>query len=122
MDVSEANFLVSEANITVSEASKLSAGARIFRGPQGPEILVKLKVTDSEVIWSWDGFSKGYRDRKFGFTQTSDDTEMRNQFDIKTNAFYPVVFFYVCNIGEGGESSFEILGSKLGQDGTEQEL
>ena len=33
MDVSEANFLVSEANITVSEASKLSAGARIFRGP-----------------------------------------------------------------------------------------
>ena len=40
MDVSEANFLVSEANIFVSEvnifvseASKLSAGARIFRGP-----------------------------------------------------------------------------------------
>ena len=33
MDVSEANFLVSEANILVSEASKLSAGARIFRGP-----------------------------------------------------------------------------------------
>ena len=34
MDVSEANFLVSEANILVSE------GARIFRGPKGPEILV----------------------------------------------------------------------------------
>ena len=33
MDVSEANFLVSAANIFVSEASKLSAGARIFRGP-----------------------------------------------------------------------------------------
>ena len=33
MDVSKANFLVSEANIFVSEASKLSAGARIFRGP-----------------------------------------------------------------------------------------
>ena len=33
IDVSEASFLVSEANIFVSEASKLSAGARIFRGP-----------------------------------------------------------------------------------------
>ena len=33
IDVSEANILVSEANILVSEASKLSAGARIFRGP-----------------------------------------------------------------------------------------
>ena len=31
--VSKANFLVSEAHILVSEASKLSAGARIFRGP-----------------------------------------------------------------------------------------
>ena len=31
---------MSEANFLVSEASKLSAGARIFRGPQGPEILV----------------------------------------------------------------------------------
>ena len=33
---------VSEANNLVSEASKLSAGARIFRGPQGPEILVDI--------------------------------------------------------------------------------
>ena len=40
IDVSEASFPVSEANIFVSEASKLSAGARIFKGPQGPEILV----------------------------------------------------------------------------------
>ena len=31
---------VSEANIFVSEASKLSAGARILRGPKGLEILV----------------------------------------------------------------------------------
>ena len=31
---------MSEANTLVSETSKLSAGARIFRGPQGPEILV----------------------------------------------------------------------------------
>ena len=31
-NVSEANFLVSEANILVREASKLSTGARIFRG------------------------------------------------------------------------------------------
>ena len=31
---------VSEANIVVSEASKLSAAAKIFRGPQGPLILV----------------------------------------------------------------------------------
>ena len=31
--VSKANFLVSEAHILVSEASKLSAGARISRGP-----------------------------------------------------------------------------------------
>ena len=31
--VSEANIFVSEANIFVSEASKLSPGARIFRGP-----------------------------------------------------------------------------------------
>ena len=38
-DVDEEMF-VSEANIFVSEASKLSAGARIFRGPEGPEILV----------------------------------------------------------------------------------
>ena len=33
IDVSEASFLVSEANIFVSEASKLSAGAKVFRGP-----------------------------------------------------------------------------------------
>ena len=32
---------VSEANIRVSGASKLSAGVRTFRGPTGPEILVK---------------------------------------------------------------------------------
>ena len=31
---------VSEANTLASEASKLSTGARILRGPQGPEILV----------------------------------------------------------------------------------
>ena len=30
---SKANFLGSEANIFVSKASKLSAGARLFRGP-----------------------------------------------------------------------------------------
>ena len=41
--VSKPKFPVSEANIFVSEASKLSAGARIFRGPKGPEILVKYK-------------------------------------------------------------------------------
>ena len=33
MYVSEANSLASKVNILVSEASKLSAGARIFRGP-----------------------------------------------------------------------------------------
>ena len=31
---------VSEVNIFASEVSKLSAGARILRGPKGPEILV----------------------------------------------------------------------------------
>ena len=31
-------LVVSEANFHVSEASKLSAGARIFRGPYDPEI------------------------------------------------------------------------------------
>ena len=31
-DVSKVNFLVSKANIFVSEASKLSTGARIFKG------------------------------------------------------------------------------------------
>ena len=40
MYVSEANFLVSEANILVREVSKLSTGAKIFRGPLGLEILV----------------------------------------------------------------------------------
>ena len=33
MVVSEANYPVSVANIFVSKASKLSAGARILRGP-----------------------------------------------------------------------------------------
>ena len=33
MNVSKANFLVSEANILVSKERELSAGARIFRGP-----------------------------------------------------------------------------------------
>ena len=33
MDVSVAHFLASKANNLVSEASKLSAGARICRGP-----------------------------------------------------------------------------------------
>ena len=32
MDLSEANFPLSEANILVSEVSKLSTGARTFRG------------------------------------------------------------------------------------------
>ena len=40
IDVSEVSFLVSVVNIFVSEASKLSTGARIFRGPYGPEIVV----------------------------------------------------------------------------------
>ena len=31
---------MSEVNIFASEVSKLSAGARILRGPKGPEILV----------------------------------------------------------------------------------
>ena len=43
MDMSEANLLVSKANILVSEVSKLSTGARIFRGPYVPEILVMQK-------------------------------------------------------------------------------
>ena len=49
---------------------------------------IKLKVTESEVIWSWDGFTKGdggYLDGKYRFKQTSNETEMRHQFDIKTN-------------------------------------
>ena len=33
---------VSEANILLSEGNMLSAGARIFRGPQGSKILVNL--------------------------------------------------------------------------------
>ena len=33
---------VSEANILLSEGNMLSAGARIFRGPQGSKILVSL--------------------------------------------------------------------------------
>ena len=33
IDMNEASFLVSEGNIFVSKASKLSAGARILRGP-----------------------------------------------------------------------------------------
>ena len=33
---------VSEANILLSEGNMLSAGARIFRGPQGSKILVCL--------------------------------------------------------------------------------
>ena len=79
---------------------------------------IKLKVTDSEVIWSWDGFTKGdggYRDGKYRFNQTSDDIKMRHQFDIKTKSYYPVIIFNVCN-KFGEESSFEILESKVGQD------
>ena len=38
---------VSKANILVSEASKFSAGARIFSGPQGPEILVRNNLVSS---------------------------------------------------------------------------
>ena len=33
MDISKPNFLVREVNIFVRKASKLSPGARIFRGP-----------------------------------------------------------------------------------------
>ena len=40
---------VSEANILASEASKLSAGARILRGPWGPEILVY--IYDYMCVW-----------------------------------------------------------------------
>ena len=52
--MSEANKFVSEANIFVSEASKFSAGARIFRGPLGHEILVKyiaLKSSYPHPYW-----------------------------------------------------------------------
>ena len=42
--MSKASFLVGEVNIFVSEESKLSAGARIFRGPLGPEILAFVYV------------------------------------------------------------------------------
>ena len=77
---------------------------------------IKLKLTESEVVWSWDGFTKGdggYMDGKYRFKQTSNETEMRHQFDIKTKAYYPVIIFNVCT---GEESSFEILESKVGQD------
>ena len=47
IDVSETSFLVSEANCFASEACKLSAGARIFRGP---EILVVYNSTYSGKI------------------------------------------------------------------------
>ena len=46
MVLSVANFYVSEAKIFVSEASKLSAGARIFKGPLGPAIIVEYISRD----------------------------------------------------------------------------
>ena len=43
-DEKEENVSVSESNTFASETSKLSVGARILRGPLGPEILVSYKV------------------------------------------------------------------------------
>jgi len=80
---------------------------------------IRLKVTESEVIWSWNGFTKGdggYRDGKYRFNQTSNDREMRHQFDIKSKPYYPIIIFHVCKNFGSESSSFEILESKAGQD------
>ena len=81
----------------------------------------KMRVTDSEVIWSWDDFSTVWKSSKWDYSnyidiwtanKTIDDTEKRYEVNTREKAFYPVLAYGDCTLGES--NSFEILYSKVG--------
>ena len=82
---------------------------------------LSMRVTETEVIWSWDGFAEGintaaYSLRKaFEFVPMSNATELKHKINTATKTFYPIIISSEC--GKAGDfSSFEIIDSKIGKD------
>jgi len=80
-----------------------------------------IRVTESEVIWSWDNFSTVWKSSKWDTSnyvyiwtvnKTFDATEKRYEVNTREKAFYPVLVYGDCTLGES--NSFEILYSKVG--------
>ena len=81
----------------------------------------KMRVTDSEVVWSWDDFSTVWKSLSWDksnnmdiwtVNKTVDATEKRYEVNTREKAFYPVLVYGDCTLGES--NSFEILYSKVG--------
>lgn len=77
--------------------------------------IINMRVTDSEVIWSWDGFAEGIWVYGRDFNQTSDAMELKHQINIKEKTFYPVIIYAECS-QVGDFSTIEIINSKIGHD------
>ena len=80
-----------------------------------------IRVTESEAVWSWDNFSTVWKSKKWDYSnyiyiwtvnKTIDDTEKRYEVNTREKAFYPVLVYGDCNLGDS--STFEILDSKVG--------
>jgi len=66
---------------------------------------VKLVVTDTEVIWSWEGFKED---------NNPDWTELRQKMDIKEKEYFPLFVLPGCE-DDGDFSSVTIISSKVGK-------
>jgi len=83
----------------------------------------KIRVTETEVIWSWDNFSTVWKswswsdpyertNKIWTVNKTIDDREKRYEVNTREKAFYPVLVYSDCKLGDS--STFEILDSKVG--------
>jgi len=76
-----------------------------------------MRVTETEVIWSWDGFTEGINERHYGyeFVAKSDARELKHKINTRARAFYPIITFSEHNKA-GDFSSIQIIDSKIGKD------
>ena len=77
-----------------------------------------MRVTETEVIWSWDGFTEGINEKTdwfYEFVNKSDAREMKHKINTRARAFYPIIAFSENNKA-GDFSSIQIIDSKVGKD------
>ena len=67
---------------------------------------IKLVVTETEVIWSWEGFNS---------TRLPDLTELRQSIDMTEKEYFPLFLLPGCET-DGDFSSVTIVSSKLGKN------
>ena len=96
----------------------------VIEDKKGPALMntttiVKMKVTDSAVIWSWDGLTVGdvnyVKYAFFEFNPTSDDTQVSHEIDIRAKNYYPIVIYRNCQ-KLGDFATVEIIDSKVGEE------